>query len=46
MPATIVAAIAAPEQKAGREDAETIFKVVIFVFDERKLLAVFGSAVG
>jgi hypothetical protein len=33
MPATIVAAIAATQEKAGREDIEAIFQVIILAFD-------------
>jgi len=37
MPATIVAAIAATQEKAGREDVEAVFQVVIPAFDGRRL---------
>jgi hypothetical protein len=37
MPATIVTAIAATQEKAGREDVEAVFDVVILAFDWRML---------
>jgi hypothetical protein len=33
MSATIVAAIAATQEKFGREDVETIFQIIVFAFN-------------
>lgn len=35
MPATMIAAVTASKKKAGRKDVETIFKIIVFAFDER-----------
>jgi hypothetical protein len=35
MPAPTIAAIPATTKKAGREDIQAIFQIVIFGFDER-----------
>jgi hypothetical protein len=33
MPAIIVAAIAVTKQKPGGKDIETVFEIIVFVFD-------------
>jgi hypothetical protein len=35
MPAPIIAAVSATTKKAGREDIQAIFQVVVFGFDKR-----------
>jgi hypothetical protein len=35
MPAPTIAAVSATTKKAGREDIQAIFQIVVFGFDER-----------
>jgi hypothetical protein len=38
MPAPVIATITATKKKAGREDVETVFQIVVFTLYERQFL--------